>query len=218
MVTQQQIQKFADYCEQHLDFSVGDSPGYLSAPICALDAVFSPRMKYQVVIRILERFCQEYNLKLLETSITTSRMMALLKNSTPQQLADKLNAHNRTCGQNSILKFDAFVQILTVLKKHKIETCSDIHNVAGDPGFEKDFLSIQGQGCAALNYFYILSRMENCVKVDVHIRKFVNQALPGCMLSNSDIVLLIRDASKVLAVGTHKGMTPRYLDYLIWKF
>lgn len=218
MVTQQQIQQFAEYCEQHLDFSIGDPPGYLSVPVCAFDAVFSPRLKYKTVTYILYRFCHEYDIKLLTDRITTSRMLKLLANCTPQQLADRFGAHYRTCGRNSILKFEAFIGVLNVMKKHKIETCADIHRMAGNTTFEKDFLKVQGQGRAVLNYFYILSRMEDYVKVDIHICEFVNMALPGCNLSTNDIETLIKETSKVMVQGAHKGMTLRHLDYIIWKY
>jgi hypothetical protein len=219
MVTQQQIKQFADYCEQHLDFSIGDPPGYLSAPICALDSVFSVGICYTIVVSSIYRFCQLINQDFKTSTITTSEVLTLIDKISDEELAEKYLTKHRTSTKNGILKATAYRMFLQTMQVHNVETCDDILLIAGNQDFENDIRNIPGQSSGiTLDYLYILSRMDKYVKDDRHIQYFINEAFPGNKFVHDDRVKLIREAAKILSHGAYASITPRWLDHIIWNY
>lgn len=219
MVTQQQIKQFADYCEQHLYFSIGDPPGYFSAPICALDSVFSIGIRYTIVVSSIYRFCQLIKQDFETSTITTSEVLTLIDKISDEELAEKYLTKHRTSTKNGILKTTAFRLFLQTMQAYHVETCDDIHSIAGNSSFENAIKMIPGQRSGiTLDYLYILSRMENYVKDDRHIQTFINDIFPKNNFNHDDRIELVRGAALILSQGTHPGMTPRYLDHLIWNY
>lgn len=219
MVAQQQIQQFAKYCEQHLDFNIGDPPGYLSAPICALDSVFSIGIRYSVVVSSVYRFCDLLHVEFERTTITTSEVLRIIDGISDDDLANQYLTRHRTSTNNGILKATAFRMFLQTMQTHRVETCDNIHAISGDIDFENDIKTIPGQRSGiTLDYLYILSGMTEYVKDDRHIKCFFNEVFPQNNFSHDDRVNIIREAAHIMSHGLHPGMTPRHLDHIIWNY
>lgn len=133
-------------------------------------------------------------------------------------MADELGNHQRTDPHpKSILKADAFLQFLKIMREYQIETCDDILANVSNELFQNDIKSIRGQTTGlTLDYLFSLAKSENHVKADSHIKRFVKNALHNEKLKNAQIIEIIRESANHMNETTHKGMTARHLDYLIW--
>lgn len=224
------IKNFVDYCNNHLDFSIESPRGYHSAPICVLDSVFSIGVKYTSVCNVLTRFCAGFGLEfsgqgrniVVSTSITTTEMLDKMKKKhiDANVLAKDYTNTQRTSSKNGILKADAYIQFLRVLKKHGVDTVGDIRKQCGNLDFENEIKSIKGLSSGiTIDYMYILAGIDDYVKVDRHIKNFCEEATSMQNLSKDNIVSLIRD-SVVLQTSwpNNINMTPRHLDHIIWVY
>lgn len=219
MVTQQQIQQFAEYCERHLDFSISAPPGYSSAPICALDSVFSIGIRYTIVVSSIYRFCQLIKQNFETSTITTSEVLNIIDKISDDELAEQYLTKHRTSTKNGILKVTAFRLFLQTMQTYHVETCDDIHSIAGNSAFENAIKLIPGQRCGiTLDYLYILSKMENYVKDDRHIKSFINDVFPLNNFIHNDRIELVQKTALELSRGKYPSMTPRHLDHLIWNY
>lgn len=216
---QSAIKRFIEYCECNLDFTILPPSGYSSAPLCALDSVFSIGVRYINVKNVINNFLEICECINLQTEISTSEVLDRLGGYTPDKLSDMLHNHQRTDTKpNSILKADAYIQFLKVMQKYKIENCHDIRNSINDISFQNEIRAIRGQTSGlTLEYLFILARVEDYVKVDRYIERFVGTAMNGKSLNKHQIIELIRSAAKIMSETDHPGMTPRYLDHIIWE-
>lgn len=211
---------FIDYCEKTLDFSQPAPPGYKSAPICALDSVFSIGVKYGSVKNVVNRFLHWLGDLPMETEITTSEVLDRIGHLTDTELSGLLNNFQRTdTHDNSILKSEAFMLFLQVMQRFNVETCEDIARMVDDQEFQSTIKSIRGQSSGlTLEYLFILARIESYVKVDRHITRFAQMATGKIDLTKEQIINLVRTASKYMAYQNHNGMNARWLDHLIWTY
>lgn len=215
------IKKFVNYCKDTLNFKFRAPEGYPSAPICALDAIFSLGIRYKAVENVINKFCKEFNIAWKTSDKKTSDLLKEIeekkKKLTDKQFAKKYLNLNKTSSTNGILKAEAFVESLKVLKQYNIETCEDIKNKA-DEKFESAFMSIKGQTYGtSLHYFYMLCGNDDLVKVDRYIKRFSCQALNNNNLKKEEITKLFQDAV-VFLKDEYPEMTPRQLDYIVWRY
>lgn len=219
MITQQQqIQQFIDYCEAHLDFTEPDPNGYQSAPLCALDSLFSGNARYGAVVNMMERmkvFLGVQDITMATT--TTSEMIALIIDTPDDDLAANLMTKNKVSysGQK-ILKVTAYKMLLKVLQVCGVETRENIWENAENRILKEKMMKVPGIGMVLLDYFFILSGMKNYVKDDVHIQRFINNAISMNAFTHNDRVDLIRKTAHIMSTSNHSGMTPRHLDHIIW--
>lgn len=211
---------FIDYCEKMLDFSQQAPPGYKSAPICALDSVFSIGVKYASVKNVVNNFLHWLGDLPMETEITTSEVLDRIGYRTDTELSGLLNNFQRTdTHENSILKSEAYILFLQVMQRFNVETCEDIARMVDDQDFQSTIKSIRGQSSGlTLEYLFILARIESYVKVDRHITRFAQTATGKGNLSKEQIINIVRTASKYMACQNHPGMNARWLDHLIWTY
>lgn len=211
---------FIDYCEKMLVFSQQAPPGYKSAPICALDSVFSIGVKYGSVKNVVNRFLHWLGDLPMETEITTSEVLDRIGYRTDTELSGLLNNFQRTdTHENSILKSEAYILFLQVMQRFNVETCEDIARMVDDQDFQSTIKSIRGQSSGlTLEYLFILARIESYVKVDRHITRFAQTATGKGNLSKEQIINIVRTASKYMACQNHPGMNARWLDHLIWTY
>ena len=211
---------FIDYCEKALDFSQQAPPGYKSAPICALDSVFSIGVKYASVKNVVNNFLHWLGDLPMETEITTSEVLDRIGYRTDTELSGLLNNFQRTdTHENSILKSEAYILFLQVMQRFNVETCEDIARMVDDQDFQSTIKSIRGQSSGlTLEYLFILARIESYVKVDRHITRFAQTATGKGNLSKEQIINIVRTASKYMACQNHPGMNARWLDHLIWTY
>ena len=85
----------------------------------------------------------------METTITTSDLLKKFdaKNIDANILAKDYTNKQRTSTKSGILKADAYLQYLKVMKKHKVETVKDIHKICGNLTFEQDIKSSVPNTC-----------------------------------------------------------------------
>ena len=216
-----QIQQFVEYCKEHLCFKVPKPTGYQSAPLCALDAVFSQHVDYKVVENIMKRIGNNLiHEDPIKSTIRTSKMIGLIDSIPKDKLTNKSEYFTANCisDKAKTLKVDVYRNVLNVMKNHDVETCDDIHEREKDEAFIKDMLGVNGIGDVLLAYIFNLSGMEEFVKADRRIQKFVDKAINGYHSNKrNEYVEIIRKAAKYMAASGHTEMTPRYLDHIIWK-
>lgn len=213
------VQSFVNYCEAHLDFSIAAPSGYRSAPLCALDSVFSIGVRYASVENVVGRFLNFFGDNIYTCNRTTTEVVNTLGHISPDVLASNQYLDNRQrtdTHERSILKTDAYLQFIRVMQALGIETCQDIAGHVDDVQFHNRIRAIRGQSSGlTLDYLYILAGVTNYVKVDRHIQRFVFNAL-GQHLSKTEIIELIRESAEMMSQSTHPSMNARWLDHIIW--
>lgn len=207
------VGKLVAYCKEKLDFTIPAPRGYDSAPICALDSVFSLGIKYVTVERVVDRFLKYLGAG-TDTTITTSEVLDVIEPLSAEQLSEIVENHNLTdTGKNPILKTEAYKQFLGVMKEYDIETVEDIADAVNNEDFKDDIMAIRGQtNGTALDYLFILARVDSYVKYDRHIQRFVQNGTHLSNVAKSKGVRLVRETAKAL------GLTPRHLDFIIWSW
>ena len=123
----------------------------------------------------------------------------------------------RTSSRGGILKAEAALRFASCLRRHGIETFQDLPSVATHPGFEAEIRAITGQGSGiSLKYFRMLVGSDELIKPDRMILRFLSKTL-GREVGVEEAQDLLRAACTQLQ-ERHPGLTPRLLDYVIWKF
>ena len=216
---QEIISRFVDYCDQHLDFNIESPDGYSSAPLCALDSVFSIGVRYGSVINVVTRFLELCGGLTMDTTISTSEVLAKLEQHSPEALSELLHNYQRTdTHKRSILKSEAYLQFLHVMQAFNIETCDDIRKNVNNCEFQTAIRSIRGQTSGlTVDYLFILANVENYVKVDRHIERFVRNAVGDPSLNKYQIIEIVRRGAERMSQNAHPGMNARHLDHIIWK-
>ncbi len=211
---------FVDYCENTLDFSLPAPAGYRSAPICALDSIFSIGVRYGSVKKVVSNFLHWLGDLPMDTDITTSDVLDRIGTRTASELSAELKNYQRTdTHEQSILKSDAYMQFLQVMQRFTVETCDDIEMMTENQWFQSTIKSIRGQSSGlSLEYLFILAGIESYVKVDRHITRFAETATGESDLTKEQIINLVRTAAKYMAHQKHPGMNARWLDHLIWTY
>ena len=216
---------------------IPDMRYYSSLPLCALDAVFSIRASYEKIVNpLINRVCKELDLKRAaenpfeipgEEQLSVSDFMQRLtehyqlsKDAAPAQngeiLAEKINNRQRTSTRNGILKAEAFLRYLDVFRNNHIESYQDLNNPENQPAVEQALRKIPGQN-VAVDYFFMLAGERNLVKVDTHLRRYVDAAV-GKNLTNEAIINLFREAAAHYQKNGFPDMTPRHLDHIVWSW
>lgn len=219
---------FNAHCQEAMS-PIPDMAYYNCVALCAMDAVFSIQTKYSTVSRILNRFCEHYQIQLiaetpysmptLDRQMTVTELAELMGDINAEGLAAIVQNHQWTTarGRNRILKAEAFLRYIEIFKRHNIETFQDV-NAAFENGdsLKNDLKLIPGQN-VAVDYFFMLAGDENGVKVDTHIRNFAETAV-GHPLSNDEIKGLFSEEVLYLRQHGYPDMTARHLDHIVWNW
>lgn len=124
----------------------------------------------------------------------------------------------RTSTRNGILKADAVVQFIKILKAHEIETNDDLLNYDGKDRLVNDIKGIKGQGKGlSFNYVMMLAGDVNTFKPDRHIINFFIDHFDIKDTSNQNLERLFREQlEKVKSV--YPEINVRTLDGAIWLY
>lgn len=223
--------KFLKYCLDNLNFNEPDQfeEYFASVPLCAINAIFSINTKYEAVLNALNRFCDHFDLELAhptkgqipsaDKQKTVSEIYNLIKDISPDTLAsDIFKNKQRTSTTNGILKADASLRVIKILKDFGVETYQDIHKILDNETFEGCIKGIPGQSSGtSLKYFFMLTGSKDQIKPDRMILGFIKDAT-GLTLQPKDALSLIRQSVDDLKKEGYKSLTARHLDNLIWNF
>lgn len=207
---------------------LGEEYYYQSLPLCIIDAVYSIGVRYEGVKNVVARYCARFDLQRTRTTDSsfpptheqeslTSFCEKTERIGPANMTAEVYHNRQRTSPRNGILKAEAVYRFATVLRKHNIEYLQDMSGAAENTAIEKEIRSIPGQTSGiSLKYFFMLAGSDDLIKPDRMILAFLGDAI-GRIVSTSEAQDLLTAAVEQLNVK-HPSLTPRLLDYEIWKY
>lgn len=202
---------------------------YASVPICVINAVFSINTKFEAVLNVINRFCKYYNYEAMyavkgkippiEKQKSVSIVYKLLKKYDAQILAERIfQNRQRTSPTNGILKAEAVMRFMKILKEFGVEYFQDVPRLILDESFEASIKEIPGQKSGiSLKYFFMLTGSKDLIKPDRMILSFIYDAI-GQKYNPTEALLLIRETVKDLQNKGFKKINARHLDNLIWNY
>lgn len=112
------------------------------------------------------------------------------------------------------LKSDICYELARKLRLLKIETIEDFNNFENTEILEITISSVKGIGPAGLNYLFMLAGDPDRCKPDVHIHRFIYDAI-GENVTDEECQTLLTSAVKILK-KEYRNITVRTLDSIIW--
>lgn len=220
---------FNHFCEEYLPLTEKDMKYYSSLPLCALDAIYSIQLKYDVqVVPVVKRMCEALEIEMLakdpteippvNEQTTVSSFIQKLKDKDLWD-AEKLTSITRTyktAGSRKILKSDAFIQFLDVLVRNGIDSFQDLNSVENQYSLGMELRTIKGQK-ESVNYFFMLAGDKYDVKVDTHLTRFAQRATGENHLTYQQIKDLYKNAAIFFSTAEEE-MTPRHFDHIVWNW
>ena len=218
----------AEYCKNNLDLrsaKLGDEFYYSALPLAVLDSVFSIRLQYSTVQKIVENYCTAYGLDLYsfdrrnKQAHTITDFIANINAVGVEVFAKKiLKSAHRTAGHTAttILKAEAAYEWGKILQDSKIETFADVDKL-NDDYITYRLKSVQGQGGGvSVSYFMMLCGDDDFCKADTHLLNFLGSALER-KIKPTEAQELLTNAVAILK-AEYPTITIRLLDYTIWKY
>ncbi|MEJ7671395.1 MAG: hypothetical protein WKF59_01410 [Chitinophagaceae bacterium] len=191
MADTQIIKKVTKFCVDHLNLKtieLGNEYYYASMPLCVVDSVFSIGVNYKGVTNTVRRLCEYYSISYLrkdnltvlkiEEQLSTTHFLNWFNNKTPEALAAEVYKNKqRTSTNNGILKAEAVIRFLIVLKNFSAEYFQDIPGLINNKEFESCIKEIPGQRSGiSLKYFFMLAGTDDIIKPDRMIIRFLQDA------------------------------------------
>ncbi len=194
-------------------------PAHLS--VALIDAILTARLRYEAqVVPLVERYCRFFGLRRLRTD--RSCLPPPRDQETLQDLIDHYEKHGvrgmedeifgaRYCSPGTgISKVENIRRAAVALRKIGLENLQDA--ALRDPDEIACVLRpLKGIGAQTIHMFLMYAGNENYVKGDVHIRRFVADALDRKSVSAAEAEQVVQEAAGIL------GVAPRHLDYAIWR-
>ena len=222
-----EVEKVVECCQQKLGLSTAeerDPIPYQSVPLCVIDAVYSVRAPYESVRDSIGRYCnffgvqerreEKNTLPQREAQESVGVFLDKFKDRSPEKFADEIFKNPRKT--NGKLKSEIVFGFASSLASLNVEYLQDVPVAVTNDDFEKEIRDLFGVGEWSYKYFLMLCRLEDYVKVDTHVRKFVRDCI--CWRANpGHIECLLEEAHKIL-VTNYPGLTLRLLDHEIWLY
>ena len=195
-------------------------PAHLS--VALIDAILTARLRYEAqVVPLVDRYCRFFGLRRLRTD--RSRLPLPRDQETLQDLINHyetygvrgmeeeiFGARYRSPGTD-IPKVENIRRAAVELRKIGLKNLQDA--ASRDSGeIECVLRPLKGIGARTIHMFLMYAGNENYVKGDVHIRRFVADALDRKGVSAAEAEQIVQEAAEVL------GVAPRHLDYAIWQY
>jgi len=205
-----------ELCKQKLDLnSVEYAEPYRSLNVCIIDCVYSLRARYfPVTVPIVNRYAEKFmGGDKLAGGYTLLDFMNHIEMSggTQKFASEALKNYQQLSGR---LKSDICYELARKLRLLKIETIEDFYNYDNTEILEITISSVKGIGPAGLNYLFMLAGDPNRCKPDVHIHRFIYDAI-GRNVTDEECQNLLTDAVQILK-EEYKNITVRTLDSIIW--
>ncbi len=199
---------------------------YQSLTLCVIDSIYSIGVKYEGTRNTVIKYCNFYKLTRIRNDRTSlpetqdqesiGKFIEKIESSGIDFFTNCIFQNlQRTSSRSGILKCEAVLLMAKCLHRNGVEYFQDIHKVIDDKQFEKEVLSIRGQGSGiSLSYFFMLSGSDDLIKPDRWIINFISAALElAC--SQSCALRLLSGACAILKLK-YLHITPRLLDNTIW--
>lgn len=210
------INKIVEFCKNNLDLnSLEYLEPYQSLPVCIIDCVYSLRAKYfQVTVPIVQRYADKYmNGDRLAEGYTLSDLMDQIELAGGfHKFASEVLKNNQQISGR--LKSEICYELSRKLKLLNIETIDDFNKYDNPEILEITIRSVKGIGSAGLNYLFMLAGDPDRCKPDVHIHRFINDAI-GRDVTDDECQSFLTDTVKVLK-NEYPNITVRTLDSIIW--
>jgi hypothetical protein len=226
-----EVRTLYNYCKKHLNLKNAElSPEYYynSLPLCVIDAVFSPMIRYSKTRQIVIDLCNKVGIKRLREygssyppvkgQYSIDQFIEVYKKFDFEEIAVHFyNSRHRTSSRSGILKSEACYQFAKVLKDYDVNYFQNLPPLIGDEKLEESLRRIPGQRSGiTTKYFYMLAGEEDYIKPDRWIIRFIESSL-GHKVGSSEAFQLIMSAHKYLS-SDYPTLSPRELDHEIWKY
>ena len=191
-------------------------PAHLT--VALIDAVFNPQLQYDRVVPIVERYCHRFGLSRLrnkgsglppiDRQESLSDLIGRYEDLGPDGMQRVFQA--RYCSPGTrILKSNNVKHTAVALRRAGIEILQDMQ--ASHPDQIKRVLGpIHGIGDRTVHMLLMYTGNDGLVKGDVHVMRFVSNALGRRVLAE-EAEQLVAEAAREL------GVAPRLLDLKIWE-
>ena len=193
-------------------------PAHLT--VALIDAVFNPQLRYdRIVVPIVERYCNRFELSRLREK--GSGLPAMDR----QESLSDLIGHYKELGRDGmrrvfqaryyspgtrVLKSDNVKHTAVALQSLGIEILQDIQSRPPEQ-IKRVLCALHGIGDRTVHMLLMYTGNDDFVKGDVHVMRFVSNAL-GWKVQAEEAEQLVTDAAREL------GVAPRLLDLKIWEF
>ena len=224
MMQNDDVQRLVDVARRDIDLAgakLGDEfyPAHLS--IALIDAVFSVRLSYHAqVVPVVERYCARFRLTRIR-----DRRMPLPPPGAQETISDLLR-HYEELGPNgvqetvvksaylspgtNILKAENVRRAALALQGIGVETLQDAAATTAH-AVKCELIRLRGIGERTIHMFLMYAGDDTYVKGDVHVCRFVAEALGKDRVSPGVAERLVRAAARELNIA------PRLLDNEMWK-
>ena len=194
-------------------------PAHLT--VALLDAILNPQLNYERrVVPIIERYCVYFKLQRVRPDPkkippeceqeTLSDLIGHYEAMGMNGFQDKIIQSRYVSPGTNVLKAENIKNSAVALRRIGIETLQDVQERTDDE-IKRALTPLRGIGDRTVHIFLMYVGRVDHVKGDLHIKRFVTNAL-GRRVSAKEAEELVREAAWTL------GIDPRSLDYEIWKF
>lgn len=200
---------------------------YQSLTLCVINAVFSINARYTAVQNVVQRYSEAYGLRRVRPDWTrlpatdeqesVAELCKKCAELEAERLADTVfRNRQRTSARGGILKADAVCRFAAALATHGINYLQDVPRAMASEALERDIRAIPGQRSGlSLTYLWMLAGSDDLIKPDRMILRFLGRAL-GRAVEPAEAQGLLAGATALLK-SAHPHLTPRLLDYEVWK-
>ncbi|WP_206023530.1 hypothetical protein [Rubrivivax sp. JA1026] len=223
------IDRIVNQARQTLDLTgarLGDEYRYGSLTLCVIDAVYSIGVRYESVQRVVARYCACTGLNAyradgavfpaLSAQQPLEHLGRLGETMKAERLANEVFCNRQlTSTRNGILKADAVLRFVAVLRQNGIERFQDLESVTDDSAIEAEIRRLPGQRSGICwTYFRMLAGRDDLIKPDRMILRWLGIAL-GREVRITEAQPLLHGAVQRLK-PEHPGINARLLDHLVW--
>ena len=219
-----EVQAVVDEVRRRIDLEIaelGDEffPAHLS--VALINAVLTPQLQYyEQVIPVIERYCRSFGVRRVRRD--QSRLPPVEEQETTNDLIQHylvlgidgmqrlvFRTQYRSPG-TKVLKSENVGRVAVALRGIGIQTLQDAQST--NPDVTKSVLKVlPGIGDRTIRMFLMYSGADQFVKGDTHVCRFVANALASVRVAPEAAERLVTLAAHAL------GITPRLVDYEIWK-
>jgi hypothetical protein len=218
------IETLSHHCEtifaDKKNYELQSEYNYAHLGLCVIDSIYSIGVKYEGVQNTVKRFCEHFAIDRFNRSkeLSISEFINYMNKQSLKLLTEDIFQNKqRTSTKSGILKSEAVLLFLNVLKKYKVEYFHDLDKVINSDEFEKEIKLIPGQKSGiSLKYFFMLAGSDDLIKPDRMILRFIQNNSTENITIN-DCQFILTEVVKIL--NSRKfNLTAKKLDNIIWNY